>query len=148
MLTRKLFSLALLFAIALPAALAAAQSAPPVEPNEPIVPAEPAQPAEEASIVGKWMLKSVEADGEIEELEDGAFVAEFMADGTMKTYEDGEPLETGRYTIEGDTITVYLGDDQEGESSTFSIDGTTMTVKQEVPPGVEMTITFVRVAGE
>lgn len=143
MLTRKLLSLALLIAFAaLPAALATAQPAAPAEP------ALPAQPAEEAPIVGKWMLKSVEADGEIEELEDGMFVAEFMADGTMKTYSEGELDDEGRYVIEGDKITVYLGDDQEGESSTFSIEGTTMKVKQEIAPGVEMTITFIRVAGE
>lgn len=130
MLRRTLTPLALMMLILLmPSSLLAAQD-----------------PAGQA-ILGKWDLKSLQVGEEVEESEPGAFAAEFLAEGKMKTYRDGKVAEEGTYKIEGDQITVTIGDD-DPDTSKFKIEGDVMTVSQEIQPGLKMTMTFNRVAAE
>ncbi|MEM1355795.1 MAG: hypothetical protein AAGC44_07595 [Planctomycetota bacterium] len=97
-------------------------------------------------ILGKWQCKSMQFGEEVEELPEGALVAEFMADGTMKSIEEGEET-NGKYEIEGDKITVYMDiDDEEGEEMNLKIEGNTATFWVE-EQGMKVSFVFTRMDG-
>ncbi|MEM1355794.1 MAG: lipocalin family protein [Planctomycetota bacterium] len=97
------------------------------------------------AIHGKWEMRKIEGGGEVEEIDPGMFIVEFMPDGTMKTYEGEEEGDSGRYKIEGDKLTVYLAGDEEGEESTIKIEGDVMSVTQEIVPGENFVVTLNRI---
>lgn len=96
-------------------------------------------------LLGTWMLKSVEADGEKEEVEDDSIKVQFLADGKMKSWEEGEE-EEGSYKVEGDTITIYEEGVEEGQAFKYKVEGDSLHMIMTLGEGgPEIKIHFAKV---
>ena len=95
------------------------------------------------AIHGKWEGKAYSIDGETEEIPEGVFRVEFMADGKMKTSEEGEET-IGTYKIEGDKITFSEDDSQDTEEMNFKVDGDKLEFWTE-EDGVKFKLTLARI---
>ncbi|MFI4859973.1 MAG: lipocalin family protein [Phycisphaerales bacterium JB063] len=112
-----------------------------------VVPASLAS-ADAEALHGRWSLSSVTVQGQTEEAPEGELVLEFNADGTMKMLQQGEQVESGRYTVANGQITVTTDSDGQTESADYTLDGDTFVLKMEIQPGVTMDMTFSRMANE
>lgn len=111
-----------------------------------LAPAGLASAAGAEDLHGRWALQTVEVAGETEEAPEGSLVIEFNEDGTMAMIQEGEQMDTGRYTVAGDQLTVTTDSDGTTESATYSVDGDTFILTFEISPGTELKMTFNRAA--
>ena len=97
-------------------------------------------------LLGRWQITGLTIGGE--DQGEGDFLRSsiaFYADGTLKTFVDGEPDGEGHYEVEGDQLKIYHDGAVEPEVSTFARDGETLTMTQDIMEGVEAVVTLARV---
>lgn len=101
-----------------------------------------AQPAARAQApVGRWNLTSIAYNGETQQIPAGSIVVTVAADGTIHSQVEDQ-TDNGTYSVEGDQISIRYESDGVTNTSTFQVQGRTLTIQSDDGNGNPVTMTF------
>ena len=99
--------------------------------------------ANDNNVVGKWRLTSFLLNGvPVEDDDLGRRVVHFLSDGTMKSYEDGELDEEGKYEIKGNELHMTVDGKDKPDVFKYSRTDGELRLVQKLNEDKELTMVF------